>query len=173
MQSHYGFIDVESKQGHGTVFSLYLPVMQPAEERTSLKESTDSPIAGGSETILVVEDETTLRELLCGALRSKGYTVVTAEDGQQAVEKFGAERHRIDAVITDIGLPGISGINVFKQLKEIDPQVRVILASGYFEPGTREELEGMGARGFINKPYRTDDVLRMLRRVLDADDTSN
>jgi PAS domain S-box-containing protein len=167
MQSHDGFVDVESRQGQWTVFSLYLPVMQLAEERTPWKESTVSPIAGGSETILVVEDETHLMEMLCMALHLKGYTVVTAEDGQKAVDTFRSNRTGIDAVITDIGLPIISGIDVFKQLKEIDPQVRVILASGYFEPGTREALEAMGARGFINKPYRTNDLLRMLRQVLD------
>lgn len=170
MQSHDGFVDVESRQGEWTVFSLYLPVTQQTDEKTHWKETTASSISGGSETILVVEDEAHLMEMVSLALHSKGYTVVRANDGQKAVDQFRVNRLKIDAVITDIGLPKTSGINVFKQLKEIDPEARVILASGYFEPGTREELEAMGARGFINKPYRTNDLLRMLRQVLDSED---
>jgi two-component system, cell cycle sensor histidine kinase and response regulator CckA len=173
MQSHHGFVDVESHKGSGTVFSLYLPVTQATEASVPGMESAAPAVAGGTETILVVEDEEQLMEMLSLALRSKGYTVIMAEDGQEAIDRFRQDRSRIDAVITDIGLPIISGIDVFKQLKEIDPKLKGILASGFFEPGRREELEMIGARGFINKPYRTNDVLRMLRQVLDEDDAAN
>jgi two-component system, cell cycle sensor histidine kinase and response regulator CckA len=167
VQSHHGFIDVKSRIGQGTEFSLFLPAAKQREKNIEESAPPMGDIRGGTETILVVEDEEFLLKILCMCLEGKGYRSITARDGQEAVELFGQHHEAIDIVLTDIGLPIMNGFDVFKRLGEIDPQVKVIVASGFFEPAMKDELQRTGAKAFINKPYRPLDVLRTVRHVLD------
>lgn len=129
--------------------------------------TTTSMDVSGTETILVVEDEKSLLDLSYIMFQSKGYTVITAEDGIQAVELYKQHRKKISLVFTDIGLPGLNGKEVFTQIKKIDPDIKVIFTSGIFVD-IKDALIKDGAKDFIPKPYKYEDVLRKIRIVLDA-----
>jgi DNA-binding NtrC family response regulator len=128
----------------------------------------ESIVVSGTETILLVEDEELLIESVCQLLKSKGYKVHTAMDGIEAIKLYDQHKKEIDLVITDMGLPGITGKDEFKILQEMNPGVKVVLASGFFEPEMKLELLKAGAKGFIQKPYIPDDILRIIREVLDT-----
>jgi two-component system cell cycle sensor histidine kinase/response regulator CckA len=93
--------------------------------------------------------------------------VFTAKDGKEVCKVYKEYKEQIDIVLTDMGLPGTTGMDVFKSIKEIAPNVRVIFASGFFEPEVKSELLKDGAMGFIQKPCSMDEILRILREVLD------
>ena len=122
----------------------------------------------GSETILVVEDEEMLRDLVKNVLISKGYSAIAAGDGVEAVELYMLHKREIALVVADVGLPRLTGSEVYQKLKRINPQVKVILASGFLEPGFTSDLLKSGVREVIRKPYQPDELLRCVRRVLDA-----
>ena len=168
IQSHHGFIDVESEVGRGTTFWLYFPIPLASEQSADVSLLTESFVTGGTETVLLVEDEEVLSEIVRLLLESKGYKVHTAKDGNEAINVYELHKQEIDIVLTDMGLPGISGIDVFIKLREINPNVNVIAASGFFEKDMKSKLTAYGAKGFIQKPYTPDVVLKVIRQVLDA-----
>lgn len=168
LQSHHGYVDVESERGRGTIFRLYFPVPRESGHVISVPPKRESIVVGGTETILLVEDEELLIESVCHLLKSKGYKVYTAIDGKEAVKLYEQHKQKIDLVITDMGLPGITGKDVFKKLREMNPGVKVVLASGFFEPEIKSELLKAEASGFIQKPYIPDDILRIIREMLDT-----
>lgn len=168
IDSHGGFIDVESKVGKGTTFKIYLPVPDIAlVNKKSIKETEKIFNIGGTETILVVEDEAFLLDMLRVMLESKGYKTHVAFDGTSAIEIYKRYKDEISLVLTDMGLPGMTGLDEFKQLKEINSNVKVVFASGFVESSIKAELYKAGAKGFIQKPYDISDVLRTIREVLD------
>jgi PAS domain S-box-containing protein len=168
VQSHHGFIDVESTLKRGTTFRLYFPVLPASEQASDVPVVIESFGTGGTETILLVEDEELLIEMMRLLLESKGYKVITAKDGSEAIKLYKRHKKVIDVVLTDMGLPEMTGMNVLKKLIEINPKVCVICASGFFEPDVKHELYKSGVKGIVQKPYTPDDVLRKLREVLDA-----
>ncbi len=167
MQEHHGFVSVTSEPGKGTAFSLYFPVLthciHPAVEEDASGDDTE----GGAETILLVEDEEMLNELLASILSSKGYGVMRASDGKEAVEVYRKNKESIALVISDFGLPKLTGGEVLPWLKEINPEVKFILATGYIDPAEREAVIENGAKEIVMKPYRPADILKKVRRVLD------
>ena len=122
---------------------------------------------GGTETILLVEDEELLIDMLSMVLESQGYTILKAGDGKQAIELYQQHQQKIDIVVTDMGLPEMTGKDEFKELKKINPKVKVILASGFLEPEMKTELLNAGAKSFIQKPYNAESILKIIRNVLD------
>jgi PAS domain S-box-containing protein len=168
VQSHHGFIDVETKVGRGTTFRIYFPALPASEHMADVPVVMESFGTGGTETILIVEDEELLIEMVRLLLESKGYKVITAKDGSEAIKLYKRHKKVIDVVLTDMGLPEMTGMYVFKKLKEINPKVCVICASGFFEPDVKHELYKSGVKGIVQKPYTPDDILRKLREVLDA-----
>ena len=165
VKGHHGFIDVSSEKEHGTTFSIYLPAIHVDTESPGEQVAGDAP--GGTETILVVEDEEALRALLEEVLRSRGYTVLCAADGVEGFEIYTKHAGEIHAVIADMGLPRQSGFDMFMKIRECSPGVRAILTSGYLSPELKSKLFVAGAKEFIPKPFQTADVLRKLREVLD------
>jgi PAS domain S-box-containing protein len=167
MNTHGGFIDVRSARGNGTTFRLWFPVPDVAHGAGtgSEDEGTGLAIKGGSETILVVEDEEMLMELATSVLTSHGYNVVTAADGRKALEVFA--RVRPDLVMSDFGLPQLGGRELFAELRSINPAVKVIFASGYMDPELKGELLRAGAKDFIQKPYVPGEILQRIRQALD------
>jgi DNA-binding response OmpR family regulator len=131
-------------------------------------EGASAAPGAGTETILIVEDEEALSDLLEASLESSGYRVLKASDGLAALEQFRAHRSEISLVISDVGLPKMSGDQVYAAMREMDPSVRTILASGYMEPETKAEALNAGVRSFLQKPYEMHSVLTEVRRVLDS-----
>ena len=165
VKNHRGFIDVESEPGKGSVFHVYVQASTAAPSAGSI--SDERPITGGTETILVVEDEKALRDLLAELLEGSGYRVLKAADGIEGLAVYRQYRREIGVVLTDMGLPRMSGQDLFARIRELDPAAPIVLASGYLEPSLRSHLSSAGAKAFIQKPYQTRDILRIIREVLD------
>ena len=168
VEHHNGFIDVRSIPGEGTSFVLYFPITERAPEIGQRVRKSIEEIPGGTETILVIEDEEMLKDLVKVSLVSKGYTVLTAEDGMQGVELYRSHQKEIAVVLSDVGLPLLSGPDVFRKIREINPEAKVILASGFFDPETKSEMFKAGLKNFIQKPYMPDEVLQKIREVIDT-----
>ena len=122
---------------------------------------------GGDETILVVDDEDSIRELVKQVLEQYGYQVLQAHNGERALEIYRDHAGRIDLVILDLGMPGMSGHVCLKRLLDLDPDLKVIIASGYSPNDSAKETKDSGAAGFIGKPYRLTDLLNTIRQILD------
>jgi two-component system, cell cycle sensor histidine kinase and response regulator CckA len=167
MESHHGFVAVRSEIGQGAAFSCYFPVPKNALGISQAEERITEDIPGGSETILVVEDEDLMRELIQSFLESKGYTVLAATDGEGALNVYGQFQHTIALVISDLGLPKLNGEDLYRSLIKLNPDVSFILASGYFDPGQKIKMHDEGVKEFIQKPYDLHTILRAVHRILD------
>ena len=131
------------------------------------EKEVGAPIKKGSETILLVDDEDFIRDLVVQVLTESGYTVLTAGDGDSGLELYRQQRDQIDLVLLDLIMPGMGGSKCLEELLQVDPQVRVLIASGYAVDGPTIEAIKAGARGHIGKPYDLEEMLRVIREVLD------
>ena len=122
---------------------------------------------GGTETVLLVDDQDTIWDFMIEALQTLGYTVILAENGLDAVEIYKNNTGKIDLVILDMIMPKMGGHNTFYQLKAIDPDVKVILSSGYVSEEEVNDILKQGAKAFIPKPHRIKAIAEEIRRVLD------
>lgn len=166
--SHKGFIDVNSRVGGGTSISIFFPAEAPGREATVTGTSQSVIPQGGTETILVVEDEEMLRSLVKEVLTRAGYSVTFACDGEEALRVYDEQRDTIDLVLLDFGLPKLAGDEVLVALRERNPEVKVVFSTGYVRKEKSEELLKLGAQGVVFKPYTVADMLETLRRVLDG-----
>ena len=165
VRSHGGFIDCYSEPGTGTSFKICLPAsFQPAV--TERKRAPAASLTGGTETVLVVDDEENIRILASEMLREFGYQVVIAKSGEEAIEVF--FQNNIDLVIMDLGMPGMGGSKCLSELLTIAPTARIIIASGYAMDGQIKKTLELGAKGFIAKPFQLRDLLTKVRNVLDG-----
>ncbi|HVU33143.1 MAG TPA: PAS domain S-box protein [Opitutaceae bacterium] len=164
--AHHGFIDVESTPGAGSAFSVYLPLAESSATAQAGSGSTEFP--GGTESLLIVDDEESLRALLATALTRKGYTTTTARSGIDAIELISDTGRHFDAVLLDLNMPGASGIEVLKVIRVCRPRLKVMVVSGHISPAARSEFEQLGQRYFVQKPYKLDELGRQLRHLLDA-----
>jgi PAS domain S-box-containing protein len=170
IKGHNGFIHVDSKPGHGTTFSIYLP----ASEKEVMKEARRSEaITRGTETILLVDDEKMVLDVSRKLLQSRGYRIYAAGSGQEAIAVYMEKRSEIDLVILDMIMPGISGGETFTRLREIDPGIKVLLSSGYSIEGRAQAILDQGCNGFIQKPFRIDALSRRVREILDGTDSAD
>jgi two-component system cell cycle sensor histidine kinase/response regulator CckA len=167
VQSHQGFVDVRSEEGKGTTFILYFPLYEVETVPEVPVTSKHIVTTKGSETILVIEDEELLRQLVKAMLEDNGYSVLEAADGEKAVELYTQYHNEIAVVLSDMGLPKLGGWEVFQKMKQINPHIKAILASGYFDPEIRAKMLNAGAKDYVQKPYVPDELLVRIREVID------
>ncbi|MCL5266605.1 MAG: PAS domain S-box protein [Bacteroidetes bacterium] len=167
MENHDGFIDVESHLGRGTTFYLYFPV-KPIPVEANGENMSDRETSGGKETILVIEDEEMLRELAYEVLTSKGYNVITASDGEEGISVYERNQRNINLVLSDLGLPKLSGKDVLKKIKSINPTIKFVIATGFIDPEEKSDIFRNGASDIVPKPYTPKDLSQKVREVLDA-----
>jgi len=169
IKNHDGYITCYSEPGQGTVFSVYFPVLEvieDAEERTAAEHEKAGGALGGDETILLVDDEKFVLNTACDILGQYGYTTITAGSGEEAVEIYERKGSRIDLVILDVGMPGMGGHRCLEKLLGINPEIKVIIATGYPAIERVKETIETGTAGFIGKPYRLIDLVKKVREAL-------
>jgi len=171
VRQHEGMIRLQSEVGQGTTFRIYLPVIDSAKGGNGATASAGqaAPVQGGSETILIAEDDDTIRTLIRKILERAGYQVISAANGQEAVELFEAHRARIALLVFDAVMPKLSGFEAFERIRQIAPAqaLPVVFASGYndaFSQGGGLPKDAI----FIQKPYDPDELLRRIRLILGA-----
>jgi len=166
--NHKGLLDVDSVEGQGSSFLIYLPASPNAETPESAQAAkTLNELPRGREAILVVEDEMSLRSLLCGVLEPCGYRVKLAQDGKEAVRVLEDSSFPVDAVLLDLNMPELHGLEVYKEIRRLRPRARVLIVSGNITKDMKAELSKLGQHDFIAKPYRIEEVCIRLRRALD------
>ncbi len=165
IKNHDGFIAVQSELGKGTTFKIYLP----ASEKKIVVE--DAPAAsrlarGSGTTILLVDDEQDIIEVTRELLENKGFNVLAAGSGQEAIALYKEKKDAIDLIILDMIMPGLGGSRTYDQLFAIDPEVRILLASGYSIDGEAQRIMDKGCKGFIQKPFRISELVRKIREII-------
>jgi PAS domain S-box-containing protein len=175
VQSHGGFVNVYSERGRGSTFRLHFPAGDSIADpnlREALESSPDpapsrAPLPGGNgELVLLIDDEESVRTITARTLEAHGYRVVTATDGADAVGVYGQRGGEIALVLTDITMPIMDGPTTIRALKRMNPEVRIIAASGLGANGGVVRAADLGVRHFLPKPYTADALLQMVHRAL-------
>jgi PAS domain S-box-containing protein len=165
VKNHGGFINVYSQVGRGTTFNIYLPAS--GKELRQKKKSLSGEILRGTETILLVDDENTITDVVEKALTMMGYKVHLAGGGKEALEVYRKNQDSIALVILDMIMPGLNGGKTYDLLKEINPRVKVVLSSGYSFNGEAAQIMARGCDGFIQKPFGIKELSQKIREILD------
>jgi two-component system cell cycle sensor histidine kinase/response regulator CckA len=164
IKGHGGFIDVESEKGKGTTFRIHLAATDKTISRSGA-ESREA-IRRGDETILLVDDEQMMIEIGRDLLQAMGYRILTARNGEEAVEIYRGRRDEIDLVLLDIVMPRMGGGQAYDCMKAINPGVKVLLLSGYSIDGEATQILERGCNGFIQKPFNMEQLSRSVKAVL-------
>jgi len=164
IQNHGGIINVDSQNGKGATFTIYLP---GSTKTPRIKTEKKTAINKGNETLLLVDDEAIVVEVTSAMLEEFGYQVLVANSGKDAIEIYKRNQSGIDLVILDMVMPERSGGETFDLLRTINPKVKVLLSSGYSLNGEATKIIERGCNGFIQKPYHVNELSEMLRGILD------
>ena len=163
IKSHAGYINVYSELDQGTTFTIYLPASgKEAVEDTELI----AEIQKGSGTILLIDDEKMILDVGRELLEELGYTVLSAMSGQKAIDIFQKNRDKIDMIIMDMIMPGLSGSDTFDRMKEINPDTKILLSSGYSIDGQATNILQRGCEGFIQKPFNMNQLADRIQKIM-------
>lgn len=165
VKNHGGMIAVTSELGRGSTFNVYLP---RCERKAIPEASVETKLVHGTETILLVDDETMILEVGKAMLERLGYRVITAQGGEAAVAHVSEMGGGIDLVILDLIMPGIDGGKTFDRVREVHPSIPVILSSGYSIDGQATEIMDRGCNGFIQKPFNMSELAQKIRVALNS-----
>jgi two-component system cell cycle sensor histidine kinase/response regulator CckA len=165
VKNHGGFVNVYSEVGDGSTFKIYLPLSGKPEV---LERDSDEEMAGGHESILIIDDEEVIREVAGEILSSYGYHVQLAADGEEGVKIYKKQEPRSDLVILDMIMPRQGGRETLLKLKKINPAIKVLFSTGYSQNEKVNEIISLGVNGFIQKPYQVNNLLSKVREILDG-----
>jgi len=164
IKSHGGYINVYSEKERGTVFTIYLPAS--VKEVLIEEESSPARLIKGTGTILLIDDEKMILDVGLELLEELGYTVLSVMSGQEAIDVFQKDQDNIDLVIMDMIMPGMGGGETFDRLKKINPEVKVLLSSGYSINGQATKIIRRGCDGFIQKPFNMNQLAEKIQKIL-------
>ncbi len=167
IENHHGMIDVESELGKGTTFHLYFPIEESVIEFTEPAQNVRDMAYEGKETVLLIEDEVLIVDMVQTVLMGKGYNVLHARDGEEGIAMFSRLHKEIAVVILDYGLPKLRGDEVALRMKTMDPKVKIIVMSGFFDPEIKTNMTRIGVNRFIQKPFTFVNLADNLRSVID------
>jgi CheY-like chemotaxis protein len=166
VNSHNGFIIVQSELTHGAEFTMYFPLISAAENFH--RQVRPSKLEHGTERVLVIDDEKDVGDIISGMLESLGYQVTHVDSGQKAINLFNKKK-RFDVVILDLNMPKMSGKETFIKLKKIDPNVRVVISTGYGDRVIDASLGKAAGDTFLQKPYQIEEISKIIRHTLNRD----
>ena len=164
IKNHGGIINAHSEIGYGTTFNIYLPI---TEKMVVDECTTEKNISNGSETVLLVDDEDMIIDVGQALLTKLGYRVIGVNSGKEAVEVIHRMGYGIDLVILDMIMPGMDGSKTFNRIRDICPEMPVMLSSGYAMNGQAEQIMSKGCSGFIQKPFSVYELSQNVRKILD------
>jgi len=167
MKSHRGVIELQSEQDRGSIFKLYFPL---SEQRENPSPEEPSNWTGHGERLLLADDEPIIRETISEMLRIDGFVVDVAIDGQDAVEQFSEKPETYDAVILDVVMPRMGGMDAAHRMREIRPDIPVIFATGYDRDHVLRGVEGMQSVAALSKPLHSVTLRQMLGELLEKKD---
>jgi hypothetical protein len=165
VKSHDGFVNVQSEAGKGSQFSAYFPAVETGLPERAQKSNEPLP-CGSGELILVVDDEASIRDTTQATLEAHGYRVISARDGSEAVALYAQHRDDVQAVLTDMTMPVMSGRQTVRVLQRLDPTVRIVAVSGLAADGSPPDIATLGVQAFLPKPYTAGSLLNTLHAVL-------
>ncbi|MBN2322241.1 MAG: response regulator [Spirochaetes bacterium] len=167
VRNHNGFFDVQSTLGEGSSFEIFLPIFEePAKKQ--VEEQHKPSLTHGKGAVLIVDDDSQMRELAVTTLKQCGYHTIVAEDGVEALSMYKKSKAEIDLVILDIIMPKMGGWECFRKLKELDPDIKVLIMTGYTTDGSVDDFLKEGAEDVILKPFDLETFTNMVNRVLKA-----
>ncbi len=168
---HHGMVTILSEDGKGTTFKVLFPLIQDSQSRLSLAdetpENTDKWLGQG--TFLIADDEEAIRTVGKHMLKKLGYDVLTASNGREAVKIFKSNAAKIVGILMDLTMPHKDGVEVFREVRKLNPNIKVILSSGYDELDACQQFVGKGLAGFIQKPYVARDLVKKIKEVMGKD----
>lgn len=165
IKNHNGILTFNSRLGQGSTFDIYLPVTAEVLKEEKIPQPG---IHTGSGTVLLVDDEPYIRLACKPMLAEIGYTVMLADGGVEAVRLFEENKDTIDLVILDMIMPDMDGSETFEELRKIDPEIKVILSSGYSQEELAEDILANGCNGFIQKPFDMNEISEKIKEVLEG-----
>jgi two-component system cell cycle sensor histidine kinase/response regulator CckA len=166
IKNHGGIINVYSEKGQGATFNIYLPASD--KKVAAQTRSIGDEILSGTETVLLADDEEAILEVAEEILSAIGYGVLLAKSGEEAIALYSKKQGDVDLVILDMIMPGVSGGEVYDEIKKLNPKAKVLLSSGYSLEGQASEIMERGCNGFIQKPFNIQELSKRIREVLDG-----